>query len=130
MFSALILTKLIVSFLVLSLNLAKYILIKMIIDFYKYRIIAFSFSIVLLVSSVLLFLNKTLTLHRLQGRNNDRSKFNEVPNISNLREKIENLGIGNSEIQEFGDPSIILFKLEDNSDDNKDNNSIIENLKG
>ena len=103
----------------------------MIIDFYKYRIIAFSFSIVLLVSSVLLFLNKNLNLGiDFKGGIMIEAKFNEVPNISNLREKIENLGIGNSEIQEFGDPSIILFKLEDNSDDNKDNNSIIEKFKG
>ena len=82
----------------------------MIIDFYKYRIIAFSFSIVLLFSSVLLFLNKNLNLGiDFKGGIMIEAKFNEVPNISNLREKIENLGIGNSEIQEFGDPSIILF---------------------
>ena len=48
----------------------------MIIDFFKYRIIAFGFSIVLLVSSVLLFLNKNLEFwHRLQRWYNDRSKI-------------------------------------------------------
>ena len=39
------------------------------------------------------------------------AKFVTTPNISLLRQKIDNLNIGNSEIQEFGDPQIILFKL-------------------
>ena len=43
------------------------------------------------------------------------AKFDTTPNISSLRQKIDNLNIGNSEIQEFGDPQIILFKLESNS---------------
>ena len=49
-----------------------------------------------------------------------------TPNISLLRQKIDKLNIGNSEIQEFGDPQIILFKLESNSQDGQENNSIIE----
>ena len=53
------------------------------------------------------------------------AKFDTTPNISSLRQKIDNLNIGNSEIQEFGDPQIILFKLESNS---KDGQRIIQLL--
>jgi preprotein translocase SecF subunit len=56
------------------------------------------------------------------------AKFSETPVISELRKKIENLNIGNSEIQEFGDPSIILFKLE-NSSAEKNTNLIIDKFK-
>ena len=57
------------------------------------------------------------------------AKFDTTPNISSLRQKIDNLNIGNSEIQEFGDPQIILFKLESNSQDGQENNMIIEKFK-
>ena len=39
------------------------------------------------------------------------AKFDNTPNISLLRQKIDNLNIGNSEIQEFGDPQIILLQV-------------------
>ena len=102
----------------------------MIINFFKYRYIAFGFSIILLFLSVILFIYKNLNLGiDFKGGIMIEAKFNNTPNISSLRQKIDNLNIGNSEIQEFGDPQIILFKLESNSQDSQENNSIIEQFK-
>ena len=102
----------------------------MIINFFKYRYFAFGFSIILLFLSLILFINKSLNLGiDFKGGIMIEAKFDTTPNISLLRQKIDNLNIGNSEIQEFGDPQIILFKLESNSQDDQDNNSIIEQFK-
>ena len=102
----------------------------MIINFFKYRYIAFGFSIILLFLSVILFIYKNLNLGiDFKGGIMIEAKFDTTPNISSLRQKIDNLNIGNSEIQEFGDPQIILFKLESNSQDGQENNSIIEQFK-
>ena len=100
------------------------------INFFKYRYIAFGFSIILLFLSVILFIYKNLNLGiDFKGGIMIEAKFDTTPNISSLRQKIDNLNIGNSEIQEFGDPQIILFKLESNSQDGQENNSIIEQFK-
>ena len=102
----------------------------MTINFFKYRYIAFGLSTLLLLTSVLLFVYKSLNLGiDFKGGIMIEAEFDTTPNISNLRQKIDNLNIGNSEIQEFGDPKIILFKLESNSKKNKENNSIIEQFK-
>ncbi len=102
----------------------------MVINFFKYRYIAFAFSTILLLSSVILFIFKSLNLGiDFKGGIMIEAKFTVTPNISDLRQKIDNLNIGNSEIQEFGDPNIILFKLESSSKDGQENKSIIEQFK-
>lgn len=102
----------------------------MTINFFKYRFIAFGLSTVLLLMSVLLFFYKSLNLGiDFKGGIMIEAEFDTTPNISNLRQKIDSLNIGNSEIQEFGDPKIILFKLESNSKEGQENNSIIEQFK-
>jgi preprotein translocase SecF subunit len=102
----------------------------MTINFFKYRYIAFGLSTVLLLTSALLFVYKSLNLGiDFKGGIMIEAEFDTTPNISNLRQKIDSLNIGNSEIQEFGDPKIILFKLESNSKEGQENNSIIEQFK-
>jgi preprotein translocase SecF subunit len=102
----------------------------MTINFFKYRYIAFGLSSLLLLMSALLFVYKSLNLGiDFKGGIMIEAEFDTTPNISNLRQKIDSLNIGNSEIQEFGDPKIILFKLESNSEEGKENNSIIEQFK-
>ena len=102
----------------------------MIINFFRYRYIAFGFSIILLLLSAILFIYKNLNLGiDFKGGIMIEAKFDNTPNISLLRQKIDKLNIGNSEIQEFGDPQIILFKLESNSKDGQENNLIIEQFK-
>ena len=102
----------------------------MTINFFKYRYIAFGLSTLLLLMSALLFVYKSLNLGiDFKGGIMIEAEFDKTPNISNLRQKIDSLNIGNSEIQEFGDPKIILFKLESNSKEGQENNSIIEQFK-
>ncbi len=102
----------------------------MTINFFKYRYIAFGLSTLLLLMSALLFVYKSLNLGiDFKGGIMIEAEFDTTPNISNLRQKIDSLNIGNSEIQEFGDPKIILFKLESNSKEGQENNSIIEQFK-
>ena len=99
------------------------------INFYKYRFFAFIFSLAILLLSSFLFIYKSLNLGiDFKGGIMIEAKFTNPPSISELREKIENLGIGNSEIQEFGDPSIVLFKLENNTEE-QNTNRIIDKFK-
>ena len=100
------------------------------IDFYKYRNVAYIFSAILLISSVSLFLFKNLNLGiDFKGGIMIEAKFNNPPDLTDLRNKITNLSIGNSEIQEFGDPTNILIRIEKQSDDEVNQKEIIKKLK-
>ena len=57
------------------------------------------------------------------------AKFSEVPDLATLRNTIDKLNIGNSEIQEFGDPNTILIRLEKMDDENLSQEVIISKLK-
>ena len=100
------------------------------INFFKYRYLAFVLSIILIVASSSLFFIKNLNLGiDFKGGIMIEAKFPKVPDLSNLRAKIEQLNIGNSEIQEFGAPDTVLIRLEKNEDDNETQEQIIEKLK-
>tara|TARA_B100000963_G_C22588615_1_gene654352 strand:- start:188 stop:1024 length:837 start_codon:yes stop_codon:yes gene_type:complete len=88
-------------------------------------------STTLIILSVSLFFIKNLNLGiDFKGGIMVEAKFSEVPNLSDLRAKIDKLNIGNSEIQEFGDPNTILIRLEKTDDNNVTQEQIIEKLKG
>ena len=100
------------------------------INFFKYRFIAFVLSTSLIGLSAFLFLTKNLNLGiDFKGGIMIEAKFSAVPDLSILRNKIDNLQIGNSEIQEFGDSNTILFRLEKIDDGNITQEQIIQKLK-
>lgn len=100
------------------------------INFFKYRYIAFTISMVLIGLSAFLFITKNLNLGiDFKGGIMVEAKFSETPNLSLLRNKIDNLNIGNSEIQEFGDPNTILLRLEKINDNKATQEEIIQKLK-
>ncbi len=100
------------------------------INFFKYRFVAFLLSISLMGFSAFLFLTKNLNLGiDFKGGIMVEAKFTEAPNLAILRDKIDKLQIGNSEIQEFGDSNTILFRLEKIDDSNMTQEQIIQKLK-
>ena len=40
------------------------------------------------------------------------ASFNEIPDLSSIREKLVMMEVGNVEIQEFGSPNNILIRVE------------------
>ena len=87
-------------------------------NFYKYRKIAFVFSILLMATSIFLFFKQNLNLGiDFKGGVMVEAKFESAPNLLELRNKISTFIEGNIEIQEFGDPSTILFRIEKKSNE-------------
>ena len=100
------------------------------INFFKYRYFAFFFSTILIVISFsLFFINKLNLGIDFKGGIMVEAKFSQVPDLSDLRSKIDRLQIGNSEIQEFGDPNTVLFRLEKIDENNLTQEKVIEKLK-
>jgi len=99
------------------------------IDFHKYRKIAFLLSIILTFYSLFLFIKNNLNLGiDFKGGIMVEAGFSSEPNLSVLRDNISNLSIGNVEIQEFGDPRNILFRIE-KQEKEKDQKNVINKLK-
>lgn len=100
------------------------------VNFFKYRYVAFIFSIILITVTSFLFLVKNLNLGiDFKGGIMVEAKFTTSPDLSILRDKIDKLNIGNSEIQEFGDANTILFRLERIDSENISQEEIIKKLK-
>ena len=74
-----------------------------VINFYKYRISAFIFSILLILFSVFLFIKDNLNLGiDFKGGILIEANFATPPNLADLRDKLIGMAVGNVEIQEFG----------------------------
>ena len=100
------------------------------INFYKYRIYAFVFSIILIISSMFLFIKNGLNLGiDFKGGVLIEVKYQEPPVLSDLRNKLIDMSIGNIEIQEFGSPSNILIRIEKNSELKEEQNALINDVK-
>ena len=99
------------------------------VDFFKYRRLAFIISIALMLFSIFLFLKQNLNLGiDFKGGIMVEAKFQSKPNLELLRQDISDLSLGNVEIQEFGDPLNILFRIEKQEGDN-DQKIVINKLK-
>ena len=100
------------------------------INFYKYRKVAFLFSLILMLFSVFLFVKKNLNLGiDFKGGVMVEAKFKSAPNLEDLRKSISSFLSTNIEIQEFGDPETILFRIEKKSNDEEEQKLIISELK-
>ena len=100
------------------------------INFFKYRNLAFVFSFSLITCAFFLFFFKNLNLGiDFKGGIMIEAKFENPPDLGYLRDTIAELEIGNSEIQEFGEPSNILFRIEKQSDNDSDQKEVIKKLK-
>ena len=100
------------------------------INFYKYRKVAFLFSLILMLFSVFLFVKKNLNLGiDFKGGVMVEAKFKSAPNLEDLRKNISSFLSTNIEIQEFGDSETILFRIEKKSNDEEEQKLIISELK-
>ena len=101
-----------------------------IINFYKYRITAFIFSFFLILFSFFLFIKDNLNLGiDFKGGILIEANFTAPPDLSDLREKLIGVSVGNFEIQEFGSPKNILIRIEKNSEKKEKQNALINNVK-
>ena len=101
-----------------------------VINFYKYRISAFIFSFLLILFSVFLFIKDNLNLGiDFKGGILIEANFATPPNLTDLREKLIGMNVGNVEIQEFGSPENVLIRIEKNSEKKDEQNALINNIK-
>ena len=101
-----------------------------VINFYKYRISAFIFSFLLILFSVFLFIKDNLNLGiDFKGGILIEANFATPPNLTDLREKLIGMNVGNVEIQEFGSPENVLIRIEKNSENKEEQNSLINKIK-
>ncbi len=102
----------------------------MTLNFFKYRRIAFFFSMILIISSVFLFLKTKLNLGiDFKGGIMIEANFGKSPNLSDLRNQLDALTPGNVEIQEFGSETNVLIRIEKNSDVEDEQKELINILK-
>jgi preprotein translocase SecF subunit len=101
-----------------------------IINFYRYRISAFIFSLLLILFSIFLFVKDNLNLGiDFKGGILIEANFKISPDLSDLREKLINMSVGNFEIQEFGSSENILIRIEKNSEKKEEQNALINMIK-
>ena len=101
-----------------------------IINFYRYRISAFIFSLLLILFSIFLFIKENLNLGiDFKGGILIEANFKNSPDLSDLREKLIGMSVGNFEIQEFGSSENILIRIEKNSEKKEEQNALINNIK-
>ena len=101
-----------------------------IINFYRYRISAFIFSLLLILFSIFLFIKDNLNLGiDFKGGILIEANFKNSPDLSDLREKLISMSVGNFEIQEFGSSENILIRIEKNSEKKEEQNILINNIK-
>ena len=99
-------------------------------NFFSIRNISFVFSIILILLSIVFVLKKNLNfgIDFIGGIMID-AKFTSPPDLDILRADINNLSLGNYEIQEFGSPDNILIKIEKQPGDESKQIEAIKKVK-
>ena len=100
------------------------------IDFFSMRNVAFIFSFFLISFSLIYSINKNLNLGiDFKGGIMVDVKFENIPNINQIRDDLSNLSLGNFEIQEFGVPENLLIRIEKQPGDQKKQMEAINRIK-
>ncbi len=99
-------------------------------NFFSIRNFSFVFSIILILLSIAFVLKKNLNfgIDFIGGIMID-AKFTSPPDLDILRADINNLSLGNYEIQEFGAPDNILIKIEKQPGDESKQLEAIKKVK-
>ncbi|HAE74966.1 MAG TPA: protein translocase subunit SecF [Alphaproteobacteria bacterium] len=100
------------------------------INFYRFRIFAFIASIFIVFLSIFFFFSKGLNYGiDFKGGIMIDVLFDSKPNLSEVRSKLDGLGIGDIEIQEFGKPENLLIKAQKQEGDEKEQIKAIKKIK-
>ena len=99
-------------------------------DFFSLKLFAAIFSGILILVSLFLAAKKNLNfgIDFIGGVMID-AKFSSIPNLNDLRFELDQIDIGNFEIQEFGTPNNILIKLEKQKGDDEKQIEVIKKVK-
>ena len=99
-------------------------------NFFSIRNFSFVFSIILILLSIVFVIKKNLNfgIDFIGGIMID-AKFTSPPDLDILRADINNLSLGNYEIQEFGTPDNILIKIEKQPGDESKQLEAIKKVK-
>ena len=100
------------------------------INFYKFRILAFAISLLMVVLSASFFTLKGLNYGiDFKGGIMIDVLFDSKPDLPEIRSKLDNLNIGEIEIQEFGKPENLLIKAQKQEGDEKELIKAIKKIK-
>ena len=99
-------------------------------DFFSLKLLAAIFSGILILFSLFLAAKKNLNfgIDFIGGVMID-AKFSSIPNLNDLRFQLDQIDIGNFEIQEFGTPDNILIKLEKQRGEDEKQIEVIKKVK-
>ncbi len=101
------------------------------IDFIGQRYLAFAFTALMILGSIFLIATKGLNYGiDFTGGTLIEISTKETPDLANLREDLNNLGLGEISLQEFGNATTLLIRVPGQGDDPAVQKAAIEKVKG